>query len=67
MFLLGKFDPALHVISAASFFRRFRRGDLNNRATKNRYDCETYWLLLQHIDFSFLLLLRNLSLTGEKI
>ena len=38
MFLLGKLDAALNMISAAAALGRFRSVDLNSRATKNRYD-----------------------------
>src|SRR4030095_10982738 len=38
MFLLGKLDAALHMISAAGFLSWFRSVDLNSRTTKNRYD-----------------------------
>ena len=53
---LGKLDPALNIISAAVLLGRFRSVDLNSRTTKNRYDGDSEWLLVQHMYFSFCLL-----------
>src|ERR1700757_5033447 len=47
VFLLGKLDAALHMISAAAL-GRFGPVDLNRRTTKNRYDGDSDWLLIQH-------------------
>src|SRR5262249_42787350 len=53
MFLLGKLDTALNMVSAAALLGRFRPIDLNCRTTKNRYEGDCDWLLVQHMYFSF--------------
>jgi hypothetical protein len=53
VFFLGKLNAALNMISAAAAFGRFRSVDLNSRTTKNRYDGDSEWLLVQHMYFSF--------------
>jgi hypothetical protein len=53
VFFLGKLDAALHRVSAAALLGRFCSVDLNSRTTKNRYDGDSEWLLVQHMYFSF--------------
>jgi hypothetical protein len=53
MFFLGKLDAALNMVSAAVLLGRFRSVHLGSRATKNRYDGDSEYLLVQHMYFSF--------------
>src|SRR4029453_9975620 len=53
VFFLGKLDAALHIVSATALLGRFRSVDLSGRTTKNRYDGDSEWLLVQHVYFSF--------------
>src|SRR3954447_8325409 len=53
MFFLCELDAALHMVSSAATFCLLGRVDLNCRATKNRYDRDSDWLLVQHMYLSF--------------